>query len=56
MAGALDLEPNMGRADRYLRIAISSFLLAAGAAHMAREGGLRGVCTGLLGGMMLAGI
>lgn len=54
MAGILRMEHNVGEADRYLRIALGGFLLACSAAKAAREGGMAGVGTGLLGGMMLA--
>lgn len=54
MAGMIRMEPNVGRADRYVRITIGSLLLACSAAHGAREGGWSGLGTGLLGGMMLA--
>lgn len=54
MAGMMQMEHNVGDADRYLRIALGGFLLACSAAKAAREGGMAGVGTGLLGGMMLA--
>ncbi|MFZ5826647.1 MAG: YgaP family membrane protein [Bacillota bacterium] len=54
MAGMLRMEQNVGQTDRYLRITFGSLLLACSAAHAAREGGMAGLGTGLLGGMMLA--
>lgn len=54
MAGMMRMEPNMGRADRYCRISVGSLLLVASTARMNREGGLSGLGTALLGGMMVA--
>lgn len=54
MSDMMRMERNVGQADRYLRIALGSFLLACSAAKAARRGGLAGAGTGLLGGFMLA--
>lgn len=54
MAGTWRMEPNVGQTDRYMRITLGSLLLACSAASAAREGGMAGIGTGLLGGMMLA--
>lgn len=54
MAGMMRMEHNVGDGDRYIRIALGSFLLACSAAKAARYGGYAGIGTGLLGGMMLA--
>jgi hypothetical protein len=48
------MEPNVGKADRYIRITLGSLLVAVGAARMARRFDLTSVTVGLLGGMMLA--
>ncbi len=48
------MEQNVGPADRYIRIALGSTMLAMGAARMAREDGLSGLAAGLAGGIMLA--
>lgn len=48
------MEHNVGMADRYIRIALGSFLLAGSAARMARRADAGAVVLGLLGGTMLA--
>ncbi len=50
------MEQNVGMVDRYVRIGLGSLLVAAGAASMARRGGMGAALVGMLGGMMLAGI
>jgi len=52
--GRLALEQNVGFIDRYIRITLGGLMIAAGAARLARDGGLAGAAVGLLGGMMLA--
>ena len=48
------MEPNIGRADRYIRLTLGSWLLASGAARMARDPDWTACGIGLLGGILLA--
>lgn len=48
------MEQNVGQADRYIRIALGSLLLATGAARLARRADAGSAALGLLGGTMLA--
>lgn len=54
MAGYDLMQPNIGGTDRYIRLALGSWLLASGAADMARDPNLLACAKGMLGGMMLA--
>lgn len=48
------MDHNVGPADRYIRIALGSLLLATGAARLATRPDAGSAALGLLGGTMLA--
>jgi hypothetical protein len=54
MAGYDLMQPNIGRTDRYIRLALGSWFLASGTARMARDPDLMACGMGLLGSVMLA--
>jgi hypothetical protein len=54
MAGNDMMQPNIGKTDRYIRLALGSWFLASGAARMARDPDMLACGMGLLGSMMLA--